>query len=414
MNEHTNATATMIERPAAAPARPAEGARDEALDGLRGVACLLVYFYHFGLDVRRPPLVVLGYTGVHIFFVLSGYLMFGPFLAALLGDRPMPSWRRYAVRRFTRIYPPYAVALVLFTVARHVVHLKPPRGANVLTHALLVFNFFDREDFLSINAVFWSLAIEAQFYVPLPLAAWAAAKLMGRGGWRAAAAVVVGFALTGLAARGFEHARTAGPSARENLPRFTTVFSYLDLFAAGMAAACVERALGARLGRSGGARWIWILAGLGTFVAANNWSLRAARGDWISAPHSAYTVAYPFLLCAGVGLVLVGIRARPAGAWSPLTWGPLVAVGRISYSIYLYHIGVQMVANMAVDRWARWAWPQSGLAWFAYAAAVLVPTLLVSALMFVLVERPAMRWGARDSLHNAPSDAQRTAVRQRQ
>jgi peptidoglycan/LPS O-acetylase OafA/YrhL len=57
--------------------------RDEALDGWRGIACLLVYFVHKGLTLDAPPLVIPGFTGVHMFFVLSGYLFSGPFLRVI-------------------------------------------------------------------------------------------------------------------------------------------------------------------------------------------------------------------------------------------------------------------------------------------------------------------------------------------
>src|ERR1041384_7003881 len=102
------------------------GDRDEALDGLRAIAALMVVFYHCGVQLQLPPFVIPGYSGVHLFFVLGGYLISRPFWARLVNDQPLPSWRRYAVRRFVRIYPTYFAALVVFIALRLVGHLHPP------------------------------------------------------------------------------------------------------------------------------------------------------------------------------------------------------------------------------------------------------------------------------------------------
>ena len=96
---------------------PAEPGRFDQLDGLRALAFLTVFGYHFGLPLR--PILEwggLGYRivpnldlGVEIFFVLSGFLIFRPFAAANLRDRARPAAHDYAIRRVLRIYPAYWV-----------------------------------------------------------------------------------------------------------------------------------------------------------------------------------------------------------------------------------------------------------------------------------------------------------------
>ena len=80
--------------------------RDPSLDGVRAAACLMVYFFHLGIDLGRPPLFVRLNSGVTFFFVLSGYLMFGPFAAALRargrprrGGRMRPGGSRGSIPR---------------------------------------------------------------------------------------------------------------------------------------------------------------------------------------------------------------------------------------------------------------------------------------------------------------------------
>ena len=81
--------------------------RNRSLDMWRGVACLMVFAFHTGASFRWPPLAFYGNSGVHLFFVLSGYLIFQPFLKSMGGSKPMPSIGRFYARRFLRIYPPY-------------------------------------------------------------------------------------------------------------------------------------------------------------------------------------------------------------------------------------------------------------------------------------------------------------------
>ncbi len=372
--------------------------RLDALDGLRGLACLLVYFTHLGQNLRLGPLVVLGFTGVQIFFVLSGFLMFSPFVSALLGKRPMPDWRSYAIRRFTRIYPPYFVALVLFTAMRHVSKTRLPTTDNLIAHIFLIFNYSERSYFFTINAVFWSLAIEAQFYLVLPVVVWLATRLVGRAGWAPLVATVLGFYLVGLVMRGVEYHLT--PDSLADEPRFWSVLAYLDLFGAGMLVALLKPVLGARLREAWRPRWWLILVGVAIFLASNLWSDMVAPGGWQSGRSVLYTVGFPVAICLGIALVLLSMVSWPDGRFPVLSWKPLVWVGTISYSIYLYHIGVQYALLLV---FGRMGWDLGPTGMLVFSLGALVPTLAVSAILFSLVEQPAMRWGARYSFHKTAS-----------
>src|SRR4051794_25264744 len=96
--------------------------RLDALDGLRGLAALGVLVLHVWMfsygDLHRPPKGFLDLVfgelrlGVQLFFVLSGFLIFRPFVAAALdGARRAPRLSRYAIRRAARILPGYWLAL---------------------------------------------------------------------------------------------------------------------------------------------------------------------------------------------------------------------------------------------------------------------------------------------------------------
>src|SRR4051794_40093700 len=90
--------------------------RSAPLDGLRGLAALSVLVYHVALATVGAGAVAGAagalHFGVPVFFVLSGLLLYLPFVRARMDGRPRPSLRRYAVRRLARIVPAYWAALL--------------------------------------------------------------------------------------------------------------------------------------------------------------------------------------------------------------------------------------------------------------------------------------------------------------
>src|SRR6266849_4754306 len=147
------------------------------LDGIRGIAILLVLALHFGLPVCPPgilhDILGMGWAGVDLFFVLSGFLITG----ILLDSKGKPDYfRRFYLRRVFRILPIYYAYLIVFF------HVVP-----VIAHAtgrLATFEYGRGDEvwywiYLSNwrHAVnqnphlrhFWSLSIEEQFYIVWPL-----------------------------------------------------------------------------------------------------------------------------------------------------------------------------------------------------------------------------------------------------
>lgn len=153
------------------------------LDGIRAVACLAVLSYHVNFLARnygiwRPlhgvntliaALVYFGESGVMLFFLLSSFLLFLPFATSLLFDSPWPSLRRFYLRRIFRIVPGYFVALFLIALFFHPEFLHHRHW-----HDLWLFLTFRMNNALSqqLNGPFWTLAIEFQFYLLLPMLAW--------------------------------------------------------------------------------------------------------------------------------------------------------------------------------------------------------------------------------------------------
>lgn len=142
------------------------------IDGLRAIAVIPVLLFHAGLGFPG------GYTGVDVFFVISGYLIGSLILRE--GEEGTFSFRRFWGRRLRRLFPAWAVVVAGTTVAAWFwlipTHLKE-YGESLISQPLLVANFYfwrqsgyfeTASDFQPLLHT-WSLAVEEQFYLLLPL-----------------------------------------------------------------------------------------------------------------------------------------------------------------------------------------------------------------------------------------------------
>ena len=147
------------------------------LDTLRGVAILLVLLFHgFGFAYGTQNLgglgrsfvsaTLYGWTGVDLFFVLSGFLITG----ILLDTKSLSDYyRRFYIRRALRILPPYfAVLLVLAAVTRTSLFLHPAPWSFLGISVLFLANFTTIFRIPAYYGVLWSLAVEEHFYLIWP------------------------------------------------------------------------------------------------------------------------------------------------------------------------------------------------------------------------------------------------------
>jgi peptidoglycan/LPS O-acetylase OafA/YrhL len=170
----------------AAPKIPAVGKHLPALDGLRGLAILLVITFHFGwasTPVGRPARLLtffmnFGWTGVDLFFVLSGFLITG----ILLDSKRDPAYfRSFYAKRALRIFPLYyGVLAVTLLVLPHFVSYDTPALRLLLHDQWWLWTYSENvsvalrqsdiwnADWLRL-AMLWSLSVEEHFYLVWPL-----------------------------------------------------------------------------------------------------------------------------------------------------------------------------------------------------------------------------------------------------
>jgi peptidoglycan/LPS O-acetylase OafA/YrhL len=140
-------------------------------DALRALAIFAVFLHHMFqqtlLTAKMREAAVFGYWGVDCFFVLTGFLLCGPYLRAIADGTPLPGWRQFAARRFLRIYPLYFVCLVL-SIADLAVHAQAPSFLDIGAHLTMLHGFFVPY-VTQINGPLWTMAVDAQFYLLMPI-----------------------------------------------------------------------------------------------------------------------------------------------------------------------------------------------------------------------------------------------------
>jgi len=154
------------------------------LDGLRGIAILLVVIFHFwqitwlnhsftlfDVQFNLNYLARGGFVGVEIFFFISGFCLYLPHAKYTFYDRKTPSIAQFTYKRAIKILPSYYLAIILILIFSDIQF----QSAEQFTKTIISHIFFTNNIFTSlpkINGVFWSLAVEIQFYILFPIIAF--------------------------------------------------------------------------------------------------------------------------------------------------------------------------------------------------------------------------------------------------
>ena len=170
--------------------------RVASLTGIRAVAALLVMATHAAYTTGKYTHEYIGLMysrmeiGVPIFFVLSGFLLFAPWVKAIATDGPPPSLRRYTWHRIRRIMPAYVVTVLIAYAVYHFRVAGPNPGhtwMGLLRNLTLTQPYTDNYLFSYLHqglTQMWSLAVEVAFYVVLPLLAYLLLVVVCRRQWR--------------------------------------------------------------------------------------------------------------------------------------------------------------------------------------------------------------------------------------
>lgn len=338
----------------------------DALTGLRGIAAWAVVLYHIraSLTVILPGAVIdvlaKGYLAVDLFFILSGFVLWYNY-APRLRERGLAEAGPFLWRRIARIWPLHAVILGVF-VALALLLLATGRDtsdypfAELPLHLLLMQNWGLTAE-LSWNHPAWSISCEWAAYLLFPIAAIA----LHWEKWRSGALLIV---LCGLLASMYGLSLVFGlTSLGADIPHFGVPRCIIE-FGAGtiLSALWLRWRSGSRLPALISA--LIALGGLGLYLAID---------------------AEPLSIFLGFAALTLFLALSSGWARNPLNGRLLHMLGTISYATYLVHTILFKMFKLLFVRNPDDV-PLSSL------AAYLVLTLIMSAILYNLVERPAQRW----------------------
>lgn len=377
-----------------------ESRRFPGLDGVRALAAFAVVATHTGFNSGRSidngpfaPLLARLDFGVTLFFLLSGFVIYRPFVVGGLAGRRLPPVRPFLLRRAARILPAYwlTVTVVLTFFAQ-----RPAGPAQWMRYLLLSQTYLGGSVDASLTQM-WTLSVELMFYLLVPLAAW----------WACAPAdsstdlirrnltVFAGMAVVAVGANIVEHAcDLTGSQSLIWLP------ANLDWFALGMLLALISASTDHFPGKPvtlppwfATARTIaastglcWALAALvfwfATLPVAGPRLLLVPTGWEWSIKHYLYGSCAVLLLLP----LTLGSADRASRA---LRSPPMRYLGEVSYGVYLWHL----MLLIALQRWLGYR-TFEGHFWQLLLSAAAGAVVLAS-LSWRLLERPILRWSAR-------------------
>lgn len=380
--------------------KPVLASRLHGLDTLRSCAILLVLMYHYKVVVSKADTFgffsQIGWAGVDLFFVLSGYLIGNQIFAAL--QRQEFSLKNFYIRRFLRTLPSFYVVLALY-------FLLPGVMGGSTPPELWRFLSFTQNLGLHPGTAFshaWSLCIEEQFYLILPAVALLFTALSAhlKKSMAYAWITLLGLIITGIALRGYlwQHFVRDGESFYQYI--YYSSLGRMDELLPGVALALIKnyhRPLWTRL-----LQWGNQFLALGMACVALMFYLFANYHYVDGQGYSLVMTSWGYSLMAISFSLLVLAALSPASLLHKLKIPGCASLALWSYAIYLVHKAVFYIL-IAPLRQAR-----IGLESAPGLAIMMLASLLAAYLLYALVESPFMRLreryfsdGNRSGIHNA-------------
>ena len=395
--------------------QPTGGLRVRSLDGLRGLSALTIVVCHIVTLINAPnpttlgqlPIAI-GQPAVIVFFMVSAFVLFRPYVAARAAGRAPQPHADFALRRFARVVPAYWVILTAAALA------GPAQAAfsdDWWRYYFLAQIYVGPTSLLPGGGLpqAWTLAVEATFYVLLVVIAgsltwWSRRARAPARRWRGRTEfcvigllALIGVTWETLAALGIGVPLTSVPT----LP-FT-----LHWFVVGMALAVVSVRVERGEPLSRGLRAVRDHPGIAWLVAALVLVLISRMGLGVSAAdpvvdaepimYSVYSLAAIAAAAALVAPAMLGadLRSLPQRF---LQSRVMLWLGTVSYGLYLAHVSIlQYLMDTPLHSGS------TGQRLLAYGGVGLILSIVVGAASWYLIERPAIRYAARRRARRTPN-----------
>ena len=363
--------------------------RSHGLDTLRALAILSVMLFHVNdfhgegsLPAFLVPVARLGWMGVDLFFVLSGYLIAAQFLRSYRAAVRPRLWPFYRNRIF-RVLPAYLAVLALYLgipVWREDARLPPLWQMLTFTQNLFVDYGADRA-----YSHVWSLCVEEHFYLLFPLLVYA---LMHKPSLKKTVAVLAALLLFGIGLRAWFLVHDLRPLA-DSGRRFGLLYieriyyptySRLDGLLAGVALALVKTFRPAWWGALARRGHSLLCLGL-CLVAIAVWLSKDRWDSVTGAAAAGVVIGFP-VLALGFGCLVAS--AVSANGWLRRKISGAEAIATLAYSLYLTHKELIHLVDLRFPALAHGAM----LRWLGL---YLMTSLVVATALYIAVERPFLR-----------------------
>ena len=329
----------------------------KALDGLRGVAVLLVLlshssnanlFFHEFLNFQR-----IGKVGVYLFFVLSAYLLDRQIALAFMTKKSSKGyWKNYFLRRFLRIYPLFVVALILHGLLT-IVGIKTviDRIIDIPLHMALIRG----------ESIFWSIPVEFKYYFISPLIMWFCHKFLKWDKMKLLFAFLI-VLLTSIIIEVIYH-----------LPLVST-FRYFPIFLVGTFISIFELLYKDKIKHLTSPKMYNIIGivGLLLIIITIPFYFENIFGFKVNFHLSIFYLPYSLIW----GVILIVSKYGKGILNKVLEFKPLRFIGSISFSIYLFHM---LFLNFVKN---------SGIPSEIQIYVFFLLTIIFSSISFLIIERP--------------------------
>ena len=392
----------------------------QVLDGFRCIAILLVIGFHiqqknsdFFNKFMHPKIGVLwtfGVSGVNLFFVLSGFLLFMPYARALMFQTKWPSFRQFYLRRALRILPAYYVALAVEVVVFQPQYLQPDHWKQLFLF-LIFFMDSTKTTFQQLNGPFWTLAVEWQFYMLLPLITLGFYFLLKRlkqsprlrlGAILSLCLLLVAYGIT-MRYIGGLYAHKPGENIVATIVLdllYGSDGKYFENFAIGMAiSGCYIYAQYAKSEvfslRLKNISPFVLIAGCGILYFAAVWEFHIAvsggnRFLSLAPLDKFYTTWDSTVIAVGYGLCILALLFGPKILRTPLELKIMQKIAMISYGLYMWHLPfilffydhiLPTLGNLVNERHKLY---------FAYWVCIILVVFPIAITSYILIEKPCI------------------------
>lgn len=360
------------------------------VDGLRALAVTIVVAFHAGA-------FPLGWFGVWIFFVISGFVITRSLLSSEATPRPLgTALKDFYAKRFFRIIPLYALIIALAMIVTGVSGVLKdqywPQFASLASFTFTFFRMWSGYIHSEMTGHLWSLSTEEHFYFLFPLLF----LLVPR---KRLVAVMVGVIVAAVFVRAgvhaiYENLTPVNPAIQTPNFRSTAVYQFslghFDAFAMGVILALCEK---------------WVIARKNLFtqmivvmiVAWAAYVLIIGTDPRYENPFMSIMMAYyrwgdVFLytiLSFSAAAAIVGVIRNVGWLSAPLKWKPVVFIGKISYGVYIFHLPVQflLISTLFKDQPVF----TDRIVAIGMFAASMPLTVAAATLSFYFFERPMQR-----------------------